>query len=145
MPRLSGAELITRLAAASPDTALVVYTAEADGGLAVDALSAGASAVVLKEAPLPDPIRAVEAALDGRTYVDSALAPSGGPRRCGRASWTSCASSRKGLSHEAIGERLEIKRCFVRSALITSASAAASGARAPATSCAGPTAAACRA
>jgi two-component system, NarL family, response regulator len=115
MPRLSGAELIARLAAASPDTALVVYTAEADEGLVVDALGAGASAVVLKEAPLPDLIRAVETALDGRRYVDPALAPSGGPPSLRPRELDVLRLLAEGLSHETIGERLEITAETVRS------------------------------
>jgi DNA-binding NarL/FixJ family response regulator len=115
MPRLSGAELIAGLAAASPETALVVYTAEANDRLVVDALGAGASAVVLKEAPLPDLIRALEAALDGRTYVDAALAPSGGPPALRPRELDVLRLLAEGLSHEAIGERLEITAETVRS------------------------------
>jgi DNA-binding NarL/FixJ family response regulator len=120
MPRLSGAELIARLAAASPETALVVYTAEGDETVVVDALGAGARAVVLKEAPLPDLIRALEAALAGRTYVDPALASSA---LTGNASGPVLRPREldvlrllaEGLSHEAIGERLEITAETVRS------------------------------
>ena len=120
MPRLSGAELIARLAAASPETALVVYTAEGDEAVVVDALGAGARAIVLKEAPLPDLIRALEAALAGRTYVDPALASSA---LTGNASGPVLRPREldvlrllaEGLSHEAIGERLEITAETVRS------------------------------
>jgi DNA-binding NarL/FixJ family response regulator len=115
MPRLSGAELIAKLAAASPETALVVYTAEADERLVLDALGAGARAVVLKEAPLPDLIRALEAALDGRTYVDPAFAPLGGAPVLRPRELDVLRLLAEGLSHEAIGERLEITAETVRS------------------------------
>ena len=115
MPRLSGAQLIAELLAASPDTAVVVYTAEADDNLVVDALSAGARAVVLKEAPLPDLVRALEAALDGRTYIDPALAPLGSGPALRPRELDVLRLLAEGLSHEAIGERLEITAETVRS------------------------------
>ena len=115
MPRLSGAQLIAELLAASSDTAVVVYTAEADDKLVVDALSAGARAVVLKEAPLPDLVRAMEAALDERTYIDPALAPLGSGPALRPRELDVLRLLAEGLSHEAIGERLEISAETVRS------------------------------
>jgi DNA-binding NarL/FixJ family response regulator len=122
MPRLAGAELIAKLLEVSPKTAIVVYTAEADERLVADALGAGARAVVLKEAPLPDLIRALEAALAGRIYVDPALAPEAltglgaapelRPREVAILSLLA-----EGLSHEAIGQRLSIGAETVRSHL----------------------------
>jgi DNA-binding NarL/FixJ family response regulator len=115
MPRLSGAELIAELLLASPETAVVVYTADADDKLVVDALSAGARAVVLKEAPLPDLVRALEAAIDGRTYVDPALAPLGSGPVLRPRELDVLRLLAEGLSHEAIGQRLEITAETVRS------------------------------
>lgn len=121
MPRLSGPQLIARVVEVCPETAVVVYTAEADDGLVAEALGAGARAIVLKEAPLPDLIRALEAALAGRTYLDPALAAGvlGGeagpvlrPRELDVLRLLA-----EGLSHESIGDRLEISTETVRSHL----------------------------
>jgi DNA-binding NarL/FixJ family response regulator len=77
---------------------------------------------VLKEAPLPDLIPALEAALAGQTYLDPALAtgvlaggetgPALPPRELDVLLFLA-----EGLSHEAIGERLEISAETVRSHL----------------------------
>ncbi len=123
MPHLSGADLIAKLLETSPETAIVVYTAEADDRLVTDAFGAGARAVVLKEAPLPDLIRALEAALAGRTYLDPALAshallngrepdPALRPRELDVLRLLA-----EGHSHDAIGERLAISGETVRSHL----------------------------
>ena len=74
MPRARGVEFVRRLKAASPETQVAVYTAEADESLVEELLAAGASAVVLKEAPLPDLVRALRAILHGGSYVDAAVA-----------------------------------------------------------------------
>lgn len=123
MPHLSGADLVAKLVETSPETAVVVYTAEADDRLAVDALGAGARAVVLKEAPLPDLVRALESALAGRTYLDPALAsqvllngrepgPALRPRELDVLRLLA-----EGLSHDAIGAQLAISAETVRSHL----------------------------
>src|SRR5437868_11960547 len=41
MPRLSGTELVTRLREVTPETRIVVYTADADEQIAGDVLAAG--------------------------------------------------------------------------------------------------------
>jgi DNA-binding NarL/FixJ family response regulator len=74
MPRLSGIEVASRVAAASPETAVVFYTAFGDRALLTDALDAGARGFVLKEAPLADLVRAVHRVAAGETYVDPVLA-----------------------------------------------------------------------
>jgi DNA-binding NarL/FixJ family response regulator len=74
MPRLAGAPLLERLKAAAPSLRIAVYTAEADERLVGDALGAGADAVVLKEAPLDDLLRALETIAAGRRYLDPTLA-----------------------------------------------------------------------
>jgi DNA-binding NarL/FixJ family response regulator len=74
MPRLWGATLLERLKAAAPSLRIAVYTAEADERLVGDALGAGADAVVLKEAPLDDLLRALETISAGRRYLDPTLA-----------------------------------------------------------------------
>lgn len=122
MPKLAGTELVGRLAAESPETKIVVYTAEAGERLAGDVLRAGAAGIVLKEAPLVDVLRALESAVAERTYVDPALAgqalikPSGGanltPRELDVLSLLA-----EGLTHEQIGLRLGISGETVRTHL----------------------------
>lgn len=115
MPKLSGTELLTELRTAAPGTALVVYTAEADAEIARIALAAGAAALVLKEAPLADLARALDAVEGGRSYVDAGVMRSLGP--------TTALTEREldvlaliadGLSHEEIGVRLGIGAETVR-------------------------------
>jgi DNA-binding NarL/FixJ family response regulator len=74
MPRLSGIEVATRAAAASPEPAVVFYTAFGDRALLSEALDVGARGFVLKEAPLVDLVRAVERVAAGEAYVDPVLA-----------------------------------------------------------------------
>jgi DNA-binding NarL/FixJ family response regulator len=74
MPRLSGIEVATHAATASPETAIVFYTAFGDRALLSEALDVGARGFVLKEAPLSDLVRAVERVVAGEAYVDPVLA-----------------------------------------------------------------------
>jgi DNA-binding NarL/FixJ family response regulator len=119
MPGLSGAELARRLKEVAPRTRVAVYTAEADAALAREALMAGADALVLKEAPLADVVRALHAALAGRPYVDSAVGVANDPAPDAR----TCLTERErqvllelaaGRSHEDIGHRLGIGAETVR-------------------------------
>jgi DNA-binding NarL/FixJ family response regulator len=118
MPRLAGTDLVRAIVASSPDTRVVVYTADADQPLAADALDAGAVAVILKEAPLADLVRALDVVLQGRTYLDPALRRSPAAR--------STLTEREldvlrlladGLRHEEIGRRLGIGSETVRTHL----------------------------
>lgn len=124
MPKLAGAELVERIRAEAPDTKVVVYTAEMGDGLARDVVGAGASGIVLKEAPLVDVLRALEAAMAGRTYVDPALAGMAllkKPRTGGTVLTTRerqvLELLAEGLSHEEIGGRLGISGETVRTHL----------------------------
>jgi two-component system, NarL family, nitrate/nitrite response regulator NarL len=116
MPHLAGAELVRRLRASSPGTRIAVYTAETDPEVVTAVLTAGADAVVLKESPLTDLLRALGSVLAGRPYVDAALA---GAAIAGRARGRGTPNLTprevevlgllaEGLSHEAIAKRLEI-------------------------------------
>jgi DNA-binding NarL/FixJ family response regulator len=118
MPRLSGVELIKALLEVSPKTRITVYTADADEEIARDVLDAGAIGLVLKEAPLADLVRALEAALAGNSYLDPALGKLHKPR--------SALTPREldvlgllaeGLQHEEIGRRLGISSETVRTHL----------------------------
>jgi DNA-binding NarL/FixJ family response regulator len=118
MPRLSGVELIVRLLNTSPESKIVVYTADADEALVRSALGAGASAVLLKESPLDDLVRAVETSVAGATYVDPALsfgldATAGTPvltdRECSVLTLLA-----EGMSHDEIGAQLSISGETVR-------------------------------
>jgi DNA-binding NarL/FixJ family response regulator len=114
MPRGGGAELVRRVKAVSPATEVAVYTADADEALVDAALTAGAAAVVLKEAPLVDLVRALHTILEGRPYLDAALG-AGSLRPAGRAGSPLTAREAdvlrllaEGLSHAAVGRRLAI-------------------------------------
>jgi len=123
MPKLAGRELVERIRAEAPGTKVVVYTAEMGESIARDALGAGASGIVLKEAPLVDVLRALESALADRTYVDPALAGlallnprSGGTLLTARECQV-LELLAEGLSHEEIGGRLGISGETVRTHL----------------------------
>ena len=74
MPRLGGIEVARRAATASPETAVILYTAYGDRALLTEALDVGVRGFVLKEAPLADLVRAVEMVSRGEVYVDPVLA-----------------------------------------------------------------------
>jgi DNA-binding NarL/FixJ family response regulator len=118
MPRLAGVELIRALHEVSPETRIAVYTADADETLAYGVLGAGAVAIVLKEAPLADLVRALEAALAGNSYIDPALAKPAKPNGnlTQREIDVLCLLA-DGLQHEEIGRRLGISSETVRTHL----------------------------
>jgi two-component system, NarL family, response regulator NreC len=63
----------TEVAAASPDTGVVVLTLQNDPGFAREALRAGALGYVLKEAADTQLVEAVRMAAEGRTYLHPEL------------------------------------------------------------------------
>ena len=118
MPRLSGTELVRELKKVSPDTVIAVYTADADEAIAREVMEAGAVALVLKEAPLADVVRALEAALAGGSYLDPALQRGSAPN--GKLTPRELDVLRllaEGLQHEEIGRRLGISSETVRTHL----------------------------
>lgn len=118
MPRLSGTELVAAMREASPDTRIVVYTADADEQIAGDVLAAGAAALVLKEAPLADLVRALEAVLAGGSYLDPALTKLPVPaNKLTRRELEVLTLLAEGLQHEEIGRRLGISSETVRTHL----------------------------
>jgi DNA-binding NarL/FixJ family response regulator len=74
MPRMSGIEIARESLRTTPGTGILLYTGYAERALMIEALDAGARGFVLKEAPLPDLVRAVETVAQGMTYVDPVLA-----------------------------------------------------------------------
>jgi DNA-binding NarL/FixJ family response regulator len=74
MPKQTGIQVAKRAAAVSPSTAVILYTAYGERALLTEAMDAGARGFVLKEAPLPDLVRAVDIVAGGGTYVDPVLA-----------------------------------------------------------------------
>jgi DNA-binding NarL/FixJ family response regulator len=74
MPRMSGIEIARESLRTTPETGILLYTGYAERALMIEALDAGARGFVLKEAPLPDLVRAVETVAQGMTYVDPVLA-----------------------------------------------------------------------
>jgi DNA-binding NarL/FixJ family response regulator len=119
MPGGPGTDLIRAIVAASPDTRIVVYTGDGTTELAAEVLSAGARAILLKQAPLDDLVRALHAAGNGARYVDPLLAPDSRSE-----SVTLTKRERQvlelvaeGLSQQEIGRRLSIGTETVRAHL----------------------------
>ena len=73
MPGTPSIDRIPDIIEASPGVAGVMLTMHDDAGYARDALSAGASAYVLKDAADAQLVAAVRAALAGRHYLDPGL------------------------------------------------------------------------
>lgn len=118
MPRLSGVDLVVKLREVSPETRVVVYTADADEQIANDVLGAGAAALVLKEAPLADLVRALESTLAGGSYLDPSLTRIAAPAsKLTQRELDVLGLLAEGLPHEEIGRRLGISSETVRTHL----------------------------
>jgi len=118
MPRLAGLELVGSLRAQAPATRIVVYTGDGDEQLARDVLDAGAVALVLKEAPLADLARALEAVLAGGSYLDPALSrATARSQKLTQRELDVLGLLAEGLPHEEIGRRLGISSETVRTHL----------------------------
>ena len=114
MPRLAGGELVRTLKEVSPRTAIAVYTADADEAVAQEVIDAGALALVLKEAPLADLVRALEAALAGVVYLDPALQRPSPEKTLTPRELDVLRLLAEGLQHEQIGRQLGITAETVR-------------------------------
>lgn len=115
MPGLGGCALVERLKEAAPSLRILVYTAEASDAVAKEALARGADGILLKEAPLADVLRALEALRRGGSYIDASLAAAlvgvtGPATRPALTERERCvlALLADGRSHHEIGSRLGI-------------------------------------
>jgi DNA-binding NarL/FixJ family response regulator len=70
---MSGLDALRQMNDQGLESKVVVLTMHADARLATEALRAGASGFVLKEASGDELVTAIEAALEGRTYLTTAL------------------------------------------------------------------------
>jgi DNA-binding NarL/FixJ family response regulator len=77
MPGLTGLEVFRRIRAAKLRTKFVILTMHSDPDIAGEACGEGVSGYVLKASAATELPRALQRALDGESYVDSALAPEG--------------------------------------------------------------------
>jgi DNA-binding NarL/FixJ family response regulator len=73
MPGLSGLDALRQLKAKRSETKVLVLTMHADPELATEAIRAGASGFVLKQAACEELITAITEALQGRMYLTPAL------------------------------------------------------------------------
>jgi DNA-binding NarL/FixJ family response regulator len=76
MPRMSGVEA-TRLLTADPsgaETRVLMLTISADDSAVIDAIRAGASGYILKDAPIEEIFRAIEAVASGQLLVSPRVA-----------------------------------------------------------------------
>jgi DNA-binding NarL/FixJ family response regulator len=118
MPRLSGVELVAELREVAPETLICVYTGDANEELAAAVLAAGAVGLVLKEAPLADLARALEAILAGGSYLDPGVSkPSRVTGKLTARELDVLTLLAEGLPHEEIGRRLGISSETVRTHL----------------------------
>jgi DNA-binding NarL/FixJ family response regulator len=73
MPNVGGLEALGRLKARNATCKTILLTMHAEARLATEALKAGASGFLLKESTGEELVAAIEAVLDGRTYLTSML------------------------------------------------------------------------
>ena len=74
MPLLNGLDAVLKIKGSLPRTKIIVLTMHADPQLAVQAFRAGASAYLLKMSSGEELLRAVDGALQGRTYLSPLIA-----------------------------------------------------------------------
>ena len=76
MPGMSGIDATRALRKLSPHTAILMLTVSSDDVDALDAILAGASGYLLKDATLPEILRGIRAAAAGQSLIAPAVAPS---------------------------------------------------------------------
>ena len=129
MPKLSGIEVARLARRTSPHTATVLYTGAMDRALLTEAMDAGVRGFVLKQAPLPELLRAVKLIADGDAYIDPVLAGAMATARVPVPTVVLTQREREvlrlladGLSNEQIGKQLfigaETVRTHIRKAMV---------------------------
>lgn len=73
MPNLSGIEAAQRIAAQSPNVAIIILSMHSDEGYVLRALKAGARGYLLKDAAEGDLIDAIRAVSQGKTFFSSEI------------------------------------------------------------------------
>jgi DNA-binding NarL/FixJ family response regulator len=73
MPHESGLQVLRRLRLEQLEVRTIILTMHADPGIAVEALAAGASGFVLKEASGDELLKAIDVAQEGGTYLQADL------------------------------------------------------------------------
>lgn len=73
MPKVSGLDAIPRIQIASPKTAVIVLTMQAEPGFARQALRSGAKGYVVKQSAASELVGAIRSVIDGGTYVNPSL------------------------------------------------------------------------
>jgi DNA-binding NarL/FixJ family response regulator len=118
MPGLSGIDVVRRVARSAPRTGIVLYTAFGERSLVLESLDAGARGFVLKEAPLPDLVRAVETVARGGRYLDPVpagmIAGAGAPPGLTQREREILRLLADGRTNEEIGRQLSISAETVR-------------------------------
>jgi DNA-binding NarL/FixJ family response regulator len=74
MPGMSGVEATRRLLELSPNSAVLMLTVSHDDRAALDAILAGASGYLLKDALLPEIVRGIRAAATGESLIAPSVA-----------------------------------------------------------------------
>jgi DNA-binding NarL/FixJ family response regulator len=74
MPRRSGIDVVKELRTRGLRTHVILYTGFGDDALLSDALDAGVTGMLDKDAPLDDLVRAIRVVADGGTYLDPTAA-----------------------------------------------------------------------
>jgi DNA-binding NarL/FixJ family response regulator len=75
LPGIDGISTVKRIAAESPNTRFVIFSAYGDRRLLSDAISAGARGYVMKGSPPEDLLRAIRTVMRGKAFVDPSLSP----------------------------------------------------------------------
>ncbi|MBA3469751.1 MAG: response regulator transcription factor [Herpetosiphonaceae bacterium] len=74
MPGMSGIEATRQICQHVPQAKILILTTYTDDPWVIEAIRAGADGYLLKDSPREDLLSAVRGTMDGRTYVDSAVA-----------------------------------------------------------------------